>query len=46
MLLWPLYGPGVDEATNRNEYQKILLVVKRGRPKRNDDVTAICEPIV
>jgi hypothetical protein len=36
----PHYGPGVDSASNRNEYQE-------ERPARKaDNLTAICEPIV
>jgi hypothetical protein len=40
------YGPGVDSASNRNEYQDSSWRGK-GRPARKaDNVTAICEPIV
>jgi hypothetical protein len=39
-------GPGVDLASNRNEYQKIFFG-SRARPERKaDNRTAICEPIV
>jgi hypothetical protein len=42
----PHYGPGVDSASNRNEYQESSLGVI-GRPARKaDNLTAICEPIV
>jgi hypothetical protein len=30
------YGPGVESASNRNEYQA----------RKDDNLTAICEPIV
>jgi len=30
-FFWPLYGPGVDSASNRNEYQEYFLGVKGGR---------------
>jgi hypothetical protein len=37
---WSHYGPEVDSASNRNEYEK-------RRPAREaDNLTAICEPIV
>jgi hypothetical protein len=37
--------PGVDSASNRNEYQESLG--SKGRPARKaDNLTAICEPIV
>jgi hypothetical protein len=42
----PHYGPGVDSAYNRNEYQDPSGGDK-GRPARQaDTLTAICEPIV
>jgi hypothetical protein len=42
----PLYDPGVDSASNRNEYQESSWGGK-GRPARKaDNLTAICEPIV
>jgi hypothetical protein len=42
----PHYGPGVDSASNRNEYQEHSWGDK-GRPARKvDNLTAICEPIV
>jgi hypothetical protein len=42
----PHYGPGVDSASNRNEYQEPSWGSK-GRPARKaDNLTAICEPIV
>jgi hypothetical protein len=41
----PHYGPGVDSASNRNEYQESSW--GEGRPaRRADNLTAICEPIV
>jgi hypothetical protein len=37
-------APGVDSASNRNEYQN--LPGDKGRPERKaDNLTAICEPI-
>jgi hypothetical protein len=45
-LIQPHYGPGVDWASNRNEYQESSWGSK-GRPARKaDNLTAICEPIV
>jgi hypothetical protein len=42
-----LYGPGVDSAYNRNEYQESYWGVNGGRPARDVyNLTAICEPIV
>jgi hypothetical protein len=42
----PHYGPAVDAASNRNEYQESSWGGK-GRPARKaDNLTAICEPIV
>jgi hypothetical protein len=41
----PQYGPGVDSASNRNEYQESSCGGK-GRPARNaENLTAIYEPI-
>jgi hypothetical protein len=40
----PHYGPGVDSASNINEYQEHSWWVKGSRRVRN--LTAICEPIV
>jgi hypothetical protein len=49
-LIQPHYGPGVDSASDRNEYQESLKIKKPGgkvRPaRRADNLTAICEPIV
>jgi hypothetical protein len=42
----PHYGPGVDSASNRNEYQEPSWGGE-GRPApKADNLTAICEPIV
>jgi hypothetical protein len=42
----PLYSPGGDPASNRNEYEKVFLV-SRARPAlRADNLTAICGSIV
>jgi hypothetical protein len=39
------YGPGIDSATNRNEYDESSWA--KGRPVRKaDNLTALCEPIV
>jgi hypothetical protein len=41
------YGPGVDSASNRNEYQELSWRVKCGLVARKaENLTAICEPIV
>jgi hypothetical protein len=42
------YGPEVDSASNRNEYQEPSLGLRGDRPKSKDDsiTVAICEPIV
>jgi hypothetical protein len=44
------YGPGVDSASIRNEYQKHKknsVSGSRARPvRRADNLTIICEPIV
>jgi hypothetical protein len=38
----PHYGPGVDAASNRNEYQELSW-----RPvQKAENLTAICEPTV
>jgi hypothetical protein len=43
----PHYDPGVDSASNKNEYQEMFLGVKGERPARKaDNLTAISEPIV
>jgi hypothetical protein len=43
----PQYGPGVESASNRNEYQKSFWGVKGGRPARKaDNLTALSEPFV
>jgi hypothetical protein len=45
IIFQPQYGPGVDSASNRNEYQESSW--GKGRPVRKaDNLTAICEPIV
>jgi hypothetical protein len=40
----PHYGPGVDSASDRNEYQEHSWGVRPAR--KADNLTAICEPIV
>jgi hypothetical protein len=42
----PHYCPGVDSASNRNEYQESLWGVKGGPARKADNVTAICESII
>jgi hypothetical protein len=43
----PHYGPGVDSASNRNEYQESSWGLKGGGlAYKVDKLTAICEPIV
>jgi hypothetical protein len=43
----PHYGPGLDSASNRNEYQESSWVVKGGRSaRRADNLTVICGSIV
>jgi hypothetical protein len=40
-------APGVDPASNRNEYQEYSWWIKGGWPVRKaENLTAICEPIV
>jgi hypothetical protein len=41
----PHYGPGIDSASNRNDYQESSWEVKGGRRVKADSLTAICEPI-
>jgi hypothetical protein len=38
------YSPGVNSASNRNEYQESSWA--KGRPTRKADFTAVFEPIV
>jgi hypothetical protein len=40
------YDPGVDSASNRNEYQESSWGVKGGQPACKADLTAIYELIV
>jgi hypothetical protein len=43
----PHYGPGVDSASNSNEYQESSGGGGKGRPARKaDNLTAICKPII
>jgi len=51
ILIWPYYGPGVDSACNRNEYQEYFLGCQGGRcielttlPHSCADCLAIWEP--
>jgi hypothetical protein len=48
-ILPALLGPGVNSASNRNEYRKLKKKVmgSKTRPVRGaDNIAAICEPIV
>jgi hypothetical protein len=40
------YGPGVDSASNRKEYQESFWEVKGRSAPKVDNFTALCEPIV
>jgi hypothetical protein len=43
------YGPGVDSASNRNEYQEYSWNILGGKgrtARRADNLAAICEPTV
>jgi hypothetical protein len=40
------YGPGVDSASNRNEYQAFSWGGKRQPARKAHSFTAICEPTV
>jgi hypothetical protein len=42
----PHYGPGIDAASNRKEYQESFSGVKVQPTCKADNLTAICEPIV
>jgi hypothetical protein len=42
----PHYGPGVDSASNRNEYQKMFIGSKEWPARKADDFAAIYEQIV
>jgi hypothetical protein len=46
LILLAALGPGVYSASNINEYQNILMGIKRGRRVRLHSLTTICEPIV
>jgi hypothetical protein len=39
----PHYGPGVDSASNKNEFQEFSLGVKRGRHLRLGRLSRKCE---
>jgi hypothetical protein len=45
LILPAAYGPGIESASNRNEYQESSWGSK-AQPARKADLTAICEPIV
>jgi hypothetical protein len=45
LILPAAYGPGVNFASNRNEYQESSWG-KRLRVHDADNLTAICEPVV
>jgi hypothetical protein len=42
----PHYGPGVDSASNRNEYQESSKGGKGQPAHKADNLIAICEPTV
>jgi hypothetical protein len=42
----PHYGPGVDSASNRNQYSESLWGGKGQPARKADNLTVICEPIV
>jgi hypothetical protein len=42
----PHYGPKVDSASNRYEYQESSWGGKKRPARRADNLTDICEPIV
>jgi hypothetical protein len=47
VILPAALGPGVYSASKRNEYEgQKKNMESRGRPVREADLTAICEPIV
>jgi hypothetical protein len=40
------FDPGVDSTSNRNEYQESSWGGKGRLARKNDNFTAICEPII
>jgi hypothetical protein len=42
----PQYDPGVDSASNRNEYQEYSFWSKARPERKADSLNRICEPIV
>jgi hypothetical protein len=46
LILPAHYGPWVDSASNRNEYQESFWGDKGRRAHKADNLTAICVPIV
>jgi hypothetical protein len=45
LILQPYYGPGVDSASNRNEYRESSPGCKGWPARKADNLTAICEPM-
>jgi hypothetical protein len=45
-LFQPHYSPGVDSASNRNEYQECSWEDKERPESKADNLTVICEPII
>jgi hypothetical protein len=45
LILPATLGPGVDSASNRNEYQECSLGSKKHPAHKDDNLTAICEPV-
>ena len=43
---WPHYGPGVDSASNRNEYQEFFLGGKGGRCVRLTTLPPSCDIVM
>jgi hypothetical protein len=44
--LRPDYDPGVDSASNRNEFQESSYGVKALATRKVEELTAICEQII
>jgi len=42
LSFWPHYGPGVDSASNRNEYQEYFLGVKAAGVRADNLTTIMC----
>jgi hypothetical protein len=42
----PYYGPGIDSASNRNEYKKIFVAGNKGQAHKAETLIAIRGPTV